>query len=74
VLPSTLVGGGYLVTGLRTSRSARGARGLSVVAGLGLIAFEASELVWLGFQPLEAVLAFVGATVASPALLAPGPL
>jgi hypothetical protein len=72
ILLAALVGGGYLVTGIWQARSGWGARGLSVFAGFGLIAFETSELLWLGFQPLEAVLAVVGATVATLALLAPG--
>jgi hypothetical protein len=71
ILLATLVGGGYLLTGIWQARSGWGARGLSVLAGLGLILFETSELLWLGFQPLEAVLAVVGATVATLALLAP---
>ncbi len=71
VLLATLVGGGYLVTGFCTWRSGRRARALSVVAGGGLVLFEATELRWLGFQPLEAVFAVVGAVVATVALLAP---
>jgi hypothetical protein len=73
VLLASFVGGGYLVTGFWQARSGFGARHLSVVAGVGLVAFEASELLWLGFQPLEAVFALVGATVAAMALLAPAP-
>lgn len=71
ILLATLVGGGYLFTGVWQARSGFGARGLSVVAGVGLVAFEATELLWLGFQPLEAVLAVVGAVVAALALVAP---
>ena len=71
LLLATLVGGGYLLTGFWQWRSGWGARALSVVAGFGLVAFEACELLWLGFQPLEAVLAGVGATVAGLALCAP---
>jgi hypothetical protein len=63
VLLAGLVGGGYLLTGIWQARSGAGARALSLVAGLGLIAFEAAELVWLGFQPLEGVLAVVGGIV-----------
>lgn len=70
VLLAFLVGGGYLLTGIWQARSGWGARRLSVFAGLGLVVFEACELLWLGFQPLEAVLAVVGATVATLALLA----
>jgi hypothetical protein len=71
VLLATLVGGGFLLTGIWQARSGPGARALSAFAGVGLIAFETSELLWLGFQPLEAVLAGVGAAVAALALLAP---
>ena len=39
------------------------ARELSMAAGAGLVCFEAAELAWLGFQPLEAVFAVVGVTV-----------
>ncbi len=34
-----------------------------MLAGLGLIAFEAAELAWIGFQPLEGVFALVGAAI-----------
>jgi hypothetical protein len=71
VLLATLVGVGYLVTGVWQARSGVGARALSVFAGAGLVVFEASELLWLGFQPLEAALAAIGATVALLAALAP---
>ena len=71
LLLAGLVGGGYLLTGCWQARSGRGARQLSAFAGLGLILFEGSELLWLGFQPLEAVFAVVGAAVATLALLAP---
>jgi len=71
ILLATLVGGGYLLTGWWQARSGVGARALSVFAGVGLVVFEAGELVWLGFQPLEAVFAVVGATVAVLAVVAP---
>jgi hypothetical protein len=71
ILLATLVGGGYLFTGVWQARSGFGSRGLSVFAGVGLVVFEASELLWLGFQPLEAALAAVGAVVAALALVAP---
>ena len=29
----------------------------------GLVCFEAAELAWIGFQPLEAVFALVGVTI-----------
>ncbi len=34
-----------------------------MLAGAGLIAFEAAELGWIGFQPLQALFALVGAGV-----------
>jgi|tagenome__1003787_1003787.scaffolds.fasta_scaffold20782974_1 hypothetical protein len=71
ILLAGLVGGGYLLTGFWQARSGFGARALSLLAGVGLVVFEGSELLWLGFQPLEAVLAVVGATVAALAVLAP---
>jgi hypothetical protein len=71
ILLATLVGGGYLLTGWWQARSGVGARALSVFAGVGQVVFEAGELVWLGFQPLEAVFAVVGATVAVLAVVAP---
>jgi hypothetical protein len=70
VLLATLVGGGYLLTGLWQRRGGPGARALSVFAGVGLIAFEAAELLWLGFQPLELMFALVGVVVVTMALLA----
>jgi hypothetical protein len=63
LLLATLVGGGFLFTGWWQWRGGRGARALSVVAGAGLVLFEAFELAWIGFQPLEVVFAVVGGTV-----------
>ena len=63
VLLGTLVGGGFLLTGLWQWRRGRWARELSLLAGAGLVLFEAAEVVWLGFQPLEAVFAAVGLAV-----------
>ena len=63
VLLAGLVGGGFLLTGWWQWRGRRHARELSMAAGLGLACFEAAELGWLGFQPLEAVFAVVGVTV-----------
>ncbi len=34
-----------------------------MAAGAGLVCFEAAELAWLGFQPLEAVFALVGVVI-----------
>jgi len=70
LLLATLVGGGYLMTGLWQWRGGPGARALSVFAGVGLVAFEATELLWLGFQPLELMFALVGVAVATMAVRA----
>lgn len=71
ILLATLVGGGFLAAGTWQARSAPGARAVSAAAGIGLVLFEAAEVRWLGFQPLEAVFAGVGAAVAGLALFAP---
>lgn len=63
-LLATLVGGGYLLAGTWLLRRWPGAAVVSLAAGVGLVAFEAAELIWLGFQPLEAVFAAVGVLVA----------
>jgi hypothetical protein len=73
VLLATLVGGGFLVAGLWQWRDGWHARELSLLAGLGLVAFEAVELVWIGFQPLEAVFGGVGVVVAGLAWRLPRP-
>jgi hypothetical protein len=44
-------------------RGYRYARELSMAAGTGLVCFEAFELAWLGFQPLEAIFALAGLAV-----------
>jgi hypothetical protein len=62
-LLATLVGGGFLATGLWQWRDGWHARELSLLAGLGLVAFEGAELVWIGFQPLEAGSGAVGVVV-----------
>lgn len=64
VLLAVLVGGGFLPAGGWQWRNGWHARELSLLAGAGLIAFEASELAWIGFQPLEAVFAVAGLSVA----------
>lgn len=71
VLLAVLVGGGFLLTGWWTWRDYRYGRALSVFAGTGLIAFEAAELGWLGFQPLEAIFAVVGLVTVVLALRVP---
>jgi hypothetical protein len=34
-----------------------------VMAGAGLLCFEAAELAWIGFQPLQAVFAIIGVAI-----------
>jgi hypothetical protein len=53
-------------------RGYRYARELSMAAGTGPVCFEAAELAWLGFQPLEAVFAAAGVIIVVLAWRAPG--
>ena len=64
-LLAILVGGGLLATAACHLLHWRHASALSVVAGIGLVAFEAFELGWLGFQPLEVVFVGVGMVIAT---------
>ena len=64
ILLSVLVGVGYLLAAEWQRRRLPHARELSIFAGLGLIAFEAAEWIWIGFQPLEVIFGAVGAVVA----------
>jgi hypothetical protein len=63
VLLAVLVGGGFIGTGVWQALRAPFARELSILAGAGIVLFEGTELLWLGFQPLEALFAAVGVTV-----------
>jgi len=65
VLLAGLVGGGFLLAGWWQWRGYRHARELSVIAGAGLVGFEAAELAWIGSQPLEAAFAAAGVIVVS---------
>src|SRR4051812_30478442 len=65
LLLAVLVGCGVFGAGWWLHRGGRYATELSILAGIGLIAFEATELAWLGFQPLEALFALVGASIAA---------
>jgi hypothetical protein len=62
------VGGGYALAAAATMTGRRWARPLTAVAGVGLIAFQACEVVWIGPHPLQAVFAAVGAYVLVTAL------
>ena len=73
VLLAGLVGGGFLLAGWWQWRGRWHARELSMAAGAGLVCFEAAELAWLGFQPLEAVFAVVGVMVTGLAWRMPRP-
>lgn len=76
-LPGLLLGGfvglGYLAAGGWERGGYPGAREVSVLAGVGLVAFEAVEWRWLGFHPLQAVFMGVGTTVVALALVDPSP-
>jgi hypothetical protein len=63
VLLADLVGGGFVGAGVWQMLGGSFARELSLLAGAGIIVFEGTELLWLGFQPLEAVFAAVGVAV-----------
>jgi hypothetical protein len=63
VLLAGLVGGGFLLAGWWQWRGYPHARELSMAAGVGLVCFEAAELAWIGFQPLEALFAAVGVII-----------
>ncbi|MDN5765111.1 MAG: hypothetical protein L0H96_03420 [Humibacillus sp.] len=63
ILLTILVGGGLLAAGSWQWHRRPHARAVSMLAGLGLIAFEAAELAWIGFQPLEGAFALVGAVI-----------
>ena len=66
-----LVGAGYLTAAaVERGGSYRHGCGLSVLAGVGLIAFEAVEWRWLGFHPLQVVFMGVGAGVVGLAVAA----
>ena len=68
ILLTLLVGCGFLSTWEWQRRGGACALELSILAGLGLIGFEAAELAWIGFQPLEAVFGVVGLAVVCLAL------
>lgn len=69
ILLTVLVSGGLLAAGSWQWRNGRHSRAVSILAGLGLVAFEAAELAWIGFQPLEGVFAMVGAAIVGLAAL-----
>lgn len=60
----TLVGGGALLAACCLVQRAPRAPELSLVYGLGLLAFEVVEWIWIGFQPLQAVFALVALVIA----------
>ena len=63
ILLAVLVGGGFLLTAESQRRHLPHARELSIFAGVGLMVFELTEVLSIGFQPLEAVFGVVGAAV-----------
>jgi len=65
VLLAGLVGGGGIVAGLSVLAQRLQARQLSVLFGVGLVAFEVVEASWIGFQPLELVFGAIGVGIAA---------
>ncbi len=63
VLLAALVGGGFLVSAGWQGRHGGHARELSMAAGAGLVLFEAVEVAWIGFQPLQVLFILVGLAV-----------
>ena len=63
LLLATLVGAGLLAACRGELGRWRRAPQLSVAAGAGLVVFESAALRWIGFQPLEAVVAAIGVGV-----------
>ena len=63
VLLLVLVGFGFVLAAAALWTHRPRANALSEIAGSGLIAFEAVELIWLGYQPLQLLLAGMGAVV-----------
>lgn len=63
LLLAALVGVGFLTMAAWLWSRRRGAWLLSLLGGLGLVVFELAEVLWLGFQPLEAVFMAVGLVV-----------
>ena len=80
-LPGLLLGGfvglGYLTAGVWEWARLPRSRELSVLAGGGLVVFEAVEWAWLGFHPLQAIFMGVGGAVVALAVrqpTGPGPV
>lgn len=63
VLLAALVGAGFLLAAWWQWRGYRYARELSMMAAAGLVSFEAIELAWIGFQPLEVAFAVIGVAI-----------
>ena len=74
LLLAGFVGVGYLAAGAWERQRYPHGRELSMVAGAGLVVFEAVECRWLGFHPLQAVCMAVGAGVVALAVSAGNPL
>jgi hypothetical protein len=63
VLLAALVGVGFVLAAWWQFHDYRYARELSMMAGAGLVCFEAAELAWIGFQSLQAVFAVIGGAI-----------
>ncbi len=64
ILLATLVGLGFLLAAFWQWAHGVFARYVSLVAGVGLVAFEVTQFLMIGFQPLQAVMAVIGVVVA----------
>ncbi len=72
LLLASLVGGGFLATGVAELRRARAATALSLAAGAGLAAFEAVQFRLIGAHVLQGVMAAAGLGVVALALARAG--
>lgn len=73
LLLAGFVGVGYLTAAMAQRWGYPHSAELSVLAGAGLVVFEAVEWAWLGFNPLQAVFMAVGAGVIALAAAAGNP-
>lgn len=68
ILLALFVGGGLLAAATWRHLDLPGARSTSALAGVGLVAFQAVEYTYIGFHPLQVVIAFIGVLIVALAL------
>lgn len=71
ILLAALVGLGFLAVAAWQSRDGWMARWVSIAAGIGLVLFEVVEFAIIGFHPLQAVYAIIGAVIIALAVRLP---